>query len=519
MTRTVRSGLATATARASSAVTDGRGLAHAWRSGVRDLDFEPALLRRPGSGREWEPALLRRWRPPTLVLLVVFLCLQFLIPARLVVGGLGSIGRPSVAVGILLAFLWVVSARRPGRLPSGRQPVRWLLGGYLAVQLVGYAVGYDRLLPQLEANSADRWLILSVAIVGVTLAVTDGLVTRRHIDLLLRTLVTLASVMAVVGILQFLRVVDLTRYIRVPGLRANRELIGVGARGDGDFARVAGTANHYIEFGVVLALVLPIALHYAFFAPPGRRAGRWLCVALIASAIPLSISRSAILTVAVSMVCLAAVWPWRRRYNVFAVGLVGLVVFHFVNRGVLGTIRSLFTNMDNDPSVQNRIADQAFVQRMFAERPWLGRGPGTVLPERYVLLDNQIYGTLVAGGILGLLALVALFTVPYLMARSVRLRAADEETRHLGQALAAVFPAGLLASATFDSFGFATFVGTTMVLVGAVGALWRLEGVRPWQPISTEQGAYVTVPLTAGLRSRVRAGWQQSEPPSPKENA
>ncbi|QDB80222.1 O-antigen ligase family protein [Georgenia wutianyii] len=491
--------------------TDGRASPRtARRSGTTELDFEPVLLRRPGAGRPWEPALLRRWRPPTLVLLVVFLCLQFLIPARLVIGGLGSVGRPSVAVGILLAFLWVVSARRPGRLPAGRQPVRWLLGGYLAVQLVGYAVGYDRLLPQIEASSADRWLIYNVAMVGVALAVTDGLVTRRHLDILLRSVVALAAVMAFVGTLQFLRIVDLTRYIRIPGLRANRELIGVGARGDGDFARVAGTANHYIEFGVVLALVLPIALHYAFFAPPGRRWVRWLSVALIASAIPLSISRSAILTVAVSMGCLAVVWPWRRRYNVFAVGLVGLVVFHFVNRGVLGTIRSLFTNMDNDPSVQNRIADQAFVQQMFAQRPWLGRGPGTLLPERYILLDNQIYGTLVGGGILGLVALVALFAVPYAMARSVRLRAAGEESRHLGQALAAAFPAGLLASATFDSFGFATFAGTTMVFVGAAGALWRLEDVRPWRPISNQQGEFVTMPLTAEVRSRARAGWQKS---------
>lgn len=499
---------------AGSAVTPAaRGSRRPGRPG--DLEFEPVLLRRPRAEVPWQPVLLRRWRPPTLVLLVVFLCLQFLIPARLVIGGLGSVGRPSVAVGILLAFLWVVSVRGPGRLPAGRQPVRWLIGGYLAVQLVGYAVGYDRLLPQLEANSADRWLIFNVAMVGIALAVTDGLVTRRHLDLLLRTLVGLAAVMAFVGTLQFLRIVDLTRYIRIPGLRANRDLIGVGARGDGDFARVAGTANHYIEFGVVLALVLPIALHYAFYAPRGRRMPQWLCVALIASAIPLSISRSAILTVAVSMGLLAAVWPWRRRYNVLVIGLGGLAVFHVVNRGVLGTIRSLFTNMDNDPSIQNRIADQEFVQRMFAERPWLGRGAGTVMPERYILLDNQIYGTLVASGILGLAALVALFLVPYFLARSVRLRAGSEEARHLGQALAAVMPAGLLASATFDSFSFATFVGVTFVVVGAIGALWRLEGIHlgaPMQPAGPGD-TVVATPLTHRLRHRLRAGWEAGAPP------
>lgn len=473
-----------------------------------DLDFEPVLLRRPGGTEHWRPMLLHRHRISTLALLLVFLLLQFLIPARLVIGGLGAVGRPSVAVGILLAFLWCVSMRLPDRSPAGRQPVRWLLAGYLAVQLVGYAVGYDRLLPQIEANSADRWLIFTVAMVGVALAVADGLVTRRELDVLLRTLVALTAVMACVGILQFMRVVDLTQYIRIPGLRHNSALIGVSARGDGDFARVAGTANHYIEFGVVLALVLPLALHYAFFAPPGRaRVWHWASVGLIASAIPLSISRSAVVTVATTLTLLAVVWTWRRRYNVLVVALVGTAAFHVVNRGVLGTIRSLFTNMDNDPSVQNRIADRDFVERMVESRPWLGRGAGTVIPERYVLLDNQIYGTVVAGGILGLAALLALFVVPYVMARSIRLRGGTEETRHLGQALAVVMPGGLIASATFDSLSFATFVGVTVVVVGAIGALWRLEGMRPSLPlrVAGETDTVVTTPLTANLRERLRA--------------
>ncbi|WP_324649599.1 O-antigen ligase family protein [Georgenia sp. H159] len=480
-----------------------------------DLEFRPVLLRRPDVVARWRPLLVRPWRLTTFAVLVVFLCLQFLIPARLVIGGLGSVGRPSVAVAVLLTFLWCVSARRAGGLPPGRQPVRWLLGGYLAVQLVGYAVAYDRQLPELEASSADRWLIFNVAMVGVALAVTDGVRTRRQLDVLLQTMVGLATVMAGVGILQFLRIFDLTRFIRIPGLQLNRDLIGVSARGDADFARVAGTANHYIEFGVVLALILPVALHYAFFAPRGRSsAGRWLCVALIASAIPLSISRSAVVTVAVAMGLLALAWPWRRRYNVLVIAVAGTAVFHVVNRGVLGTIRALFTNMDNDPSIQNRLADQAFVERMFAQRPWLGRGAGTVMPERYVLLDNQIYGTLVAGGVVGLVALGALFLVPYALARSTRLRAESEEARHLGQALAATMPAGLVASATFDSFSFATFVGVTVVLIGAVGALWRLEHMRPGLPLrpAAPGDTVVTTPLTANLRDRLVAGWRAGAP-------
>ena len=94
--------------------------------------------------REWSPALLRAWRPTTLLLLIIFLGLQFLIPARLVIGGLGAVGRPSVAIGILLAFLWFVSLIRARQLPQGRQPIRWVIGGYVLLQLFGYATGFDR---------------------------------------------------------------------------------------------------------------------------------------------------------------------------------------------------------------------------------------------------------------------------------------------------------------------------------------------------------------------------------------
>lgn len=472
---------------------------------------EPNLLRLPAGVQraraQWRPVVLRPWRISNLAILMAFLACQFLIPARLVIGGMGAVGRPSVAIGLLLVGLWLLSAIRAHKLPAGTQPVRWLLAGYLALQLLGYAVGYDRLPAPEEASSADRWMIFTVAMLGVGLAVADGIHWRRDLDRLLRAMVGFGAVMAVVGALQFLEVIDLTRYIRIPGLRANADLIGIGERGGPGFARVAGTANHYIEFGVVLALLLPLALHYALFTPPGqRRWTRWVIVGLIASSIPFSISRSAILTLAVTMGLLAVVWPWRQRYNALVIGIIGLGVFHMVNRGVLGTIRSLFTNADNDPSVQDRIARTDYVLELWAQRPWLGRGAGMVIPERYILLDNQLYMTLLAGGVVGVAGLVLLFVVPYLMARSLRLRASDQETRHLGQALAVTMPAALLASGTFDSFSFATFVGVLFVLIGAIGALWRLERMTPTRPMPLPDPGdrFVTAPLTADLRGRLR---------------
>ncbi|MGN0065009.1 MAG: O-antigen ligase family protein [Nocardioides sp.] len=475
----------------------------------------PDFLKRAAA--EWFPVLVRERQLTTLAVLGIFLALQFLIPARLVISGMGAAGRPSVAVGLGLAFLWTLSAFRPHQLPSGRQPVRWVIGLFVAAQLLGYVIGFDRGPSALEASSANRWLLFVFANAGLALAVADGIRTRADLDRLLRLTVGLASAMAFVGILQYLRIVDLTQYIRIPGLRLNSSLIVVGSRGTTDLARVAGTASHYIEFGVVLALILPVALHYAFFAPPGRtRLLRWLMVGTVTFAIPLSISRSATLVVAVTFLLLATVWPWRHRYNVFMISLVALAGFRVLNPGVLGTIRSLFTNADQDPSVQDRISRTDQVMQLWEMRPWFGRGAGMVIPEQYLLLDNQFFGTLIAGGIFGVIVLLLLFLVPYGMARSVRLRGQDQETRHLAQALAVSMPAAILASGTFDSFSFPTFVGVMFLYIGAIGALWRLDGTTVERPLQAGNSSdrYVAAPLMARGRGHVALGPDGSERPA-----
>ncbi len=481
--------------------------------------WEPLLLRIPeglrSARREWMPILVRGGVLTTLGLLALFLVLQFLIPARLVIGGMGAAGRPSVAVGIMLAFLWVVSAMRAHHLPSGWQPIRWAVGIFIAAQLLGYAVGFDRLPSAAQASAANRWLIVTAGIAGVTLAVADGIRTRDALDRLLRLLVACACLMSLVGIMQFFLGFDLTQYIRIPGLQVNYELIGVGSRGDEGFPRVAGTANHYIEFGVVLALLLPVALHYALFAPPGRRRiWRWVAVGIVSLGIPLSISRSAVVTVFVAMSLMAIVWPWRQRYNALVIAVMSTAVFHVLNRGVLGTIKALFVNVDNDPSVQDRIERTATVMHLWHARPALGWGAGMVTPEEFLLLDNQIYVFLIAGGVVAVCAFLLFFLIPYMLGRSVRLRGRDQETRHLGHTLAVTMPAAVVASGTFDSFSFATFVAVMCVLIGATGALWRLDGTTPQRPLqpAVVGDKFVATPLLYEARDRIQTAWREAAP-------
>jgi hypothetical protein len=453
----------------------------------------PVLLRTPGRRDVDQPApalgplarkaqdRLRRAtsdvRPDTLLmLLTLFLALQFAIPARLVIGGLGAAGRPSVVVALVLGLTWLAAWLCIDAIPRGRQPVRWIVLAYFGASLLAYAAGYGRGLTSAEASGADRHLILVVAMCGLALAMADGIRSRRALDVVLVRLTWFGGLMAAVGAVQAVLRVDLTEYIKVPGLRTNRDLIGIGDRGtDDQFARVAGTANHYIEFGVVLAMIAPLAIHYALQGRDrAQRVRRWSLTLLILTGVPFSVSRSAVVALAVSLTVLALVWTWRTRLRAAAAGVLAVTAFSVAQPGLLGTIRSLFTSAEDDPSVQNRLSDYPVVQAYVAERPVLGRGLATFLPDLYVLLDNQLLLSAVTTGFIGLAAFVALFLGGALVGRSVRHHGANDADRHLGQALAAALLGGLVASATFDSFFFPTFVGVTFLGLGAVGALRRL---------------------------------------------
>jgi polysaccharide biosynthesis protein PslJ len=113
------------------------------------------------------------------------------------------------------------------------------------------------------------------------------------------------------------------------------------------------------------------------------------------------------------------------------------------------------------------------VSYWFSQRPWLGRGPGTLIPDLYIILDNQWLLTLVTGGIIGVAAL-AVFHITCITLATVALRrSVTEEDRHLCAALISAQVVAVIVSATFDSFSFTTFAFTLALMSGLCGAVWR----------------------------------------------
>jgi O-antigen ligase len=210
---------------------------------------------------------------------------------------------------------------------------------------------------------------------------------------------------------------------------------------------------------------------------------------LIATAGPMSVSRSSIVAIGAGLLVLAVGWDPRTRRRALMLSIPALLAFSSVVPGLLGTIRGLFAAWGSDSSIQYRTNDYDLIFEFVSERPLFGRGPGTFLPERYFVVDNQYLITLVTTGIVGFLGLVLLVGVAALTAIRIRRKVDDHETQHLALALLAAYAAAAAASVTYDSLAsaYSIFGSIFFVLIGAVGALWRVESHR-WDPRAERRG-------------------------------
>lgn len=417
-------------------------------------------------------------RRDVVTVLTVYIALLWLLPAQLILPGLSAIGYPAMVVALGCAGWWAIARAVPGMsgMPVGSQPVRSVLFTYGWWVLLTYAFTFLRPLTTIEANGADRAIIALCGLIGVALLAGDGIESVDRLEVLMQRLVTMASVVALIGIVQFATDFDPVAYVRLPGLEVNQPLIAEGSRSF--FDRPYATTLHPIEFSVICAMVLPLAFHYALHrrSDHTRRSSgiAWLHVVLIASAIPMSVSRSGVLGVAVGMVVLSVVWNWRVRIKVAVGSLFFLIAMRAAVPGLLGTLRSMIVGASDDPSIQGRLRDVDMVRRYISESPIVGRGPGTFNPTDYFFLDNQYYGAALETGLPGLLLLLLVVAIGVTACIRSVAQERDDRKRSLGFAIAAGISVGGVSMVAFDGFAFPIFIGTFFLMIGCGGCLWRL---------------------------------------------
>ena len=412
-------------------------------------------------------------RVDAVTILTIWVVLLMGIPASLVVAPLGAVGGPATIFAAVVLVFYLVTWLHPRLAPAkGRQPVR-AAAILLTCAVIGTYVSSNRhIMPGLERNGIDRGIILICGWLGVLIMASDGIPSMERLKKLLGRVVIGATAMAAIGITQFFTGLDATQYIVIPGLKV--QTLNTDLLSRNGLNRPSATAAHPLEFAAVLAMALPIAINRARFAPPGKRGVRWTQVGLIGAALPMTVSRSAVLAVLAVAFVLLPTWPKIERRIAYVVMALGVAGLWFLVPGLIGTFRTLFATLTGDTSTTSRTSAFTNAMPYISQHPWFGHGFGTFFPATYFYTDDQYLLSLIEIGVVGLLALLGLFVTGLVTAQRVRRATRDPEMRDLGQCLTATIAVAMVAFGTFDALSFNMAAGLTFLFLGCTGAALRL---------------------------------------------
>lgn len=452
----------------------------------RHTEPRPPTTRAPKK-RERAGPLARR--VDAVAILTVYLVLAFFIPSNLALPALGGVGTPA-NVFALLGLLWYLATWLGGRvLPApGTRTARIAMCVLGAAVLAAYVADALRESSRQELLGADRGLIGFLVWVSLVVLTSAGVQERDRLDVLLRRMVVMGSVVAAIGFYDFFAATNVADSIHIPGLQTSVAQVSVMDRGS--FTRPRSTTAQPLEFGGMLAILLPFAIQQAF--DPVRRhlhvLRRWGPVLLIGGALPLTVSRTSIIGMLLVALVMVPRWKPARRWAAIGVMTASVAVFKVLIPGLIGTITALFASFlsNSDSSTQARTVKYSAIVPYLEEHPLFGRGFGTFTPDLYFFTDNQYMLTAAEMGILGLIALFTLFIVGIHHGGAIRRLARTDSDRELGQAFFASSLVALVISATFDSLSFPMFAGIFFLLLGAGGSFLGF--------IRREPAAAVTVP-------------------------
>ncbi|WP_374776476.1 O-antigen ligase family protein [Streptomyces sp. NBC_01310] len=406
-------------------------------------------------------------------LLSCYLALAFFIPSNLTLPGMGGVGTPANVFALLCLF-WYLAAWLTGRLrpAAGTRLPRVVMCLLAFSVLASYLANATRGSSHKEVLAADRGLIGLLVWVSLVVLVSAGIQDRDRLDVLLRRAVVMGAVVAAIGYYDFFTATNIADEISIPGLQSSVAQITTLDRGS--FTRPRSTTAQPLEFGGMLAILLPFAVQQAF--DPVRRhlsvLRRWGPVVLMGGALPLTVSRTSIIGALIVVLVMVLRWKPERRWAAIGLLLGSVACFKVIVPGLIGTITTLFGSFltNSDSSTQARTVKYSAIVPYLGERPLFGRGFGTFLPELFFFTDNQYMLTLAEMGLVGLLALLVLLFTGIHQGGAIRRLARTESDRELGQAFFASALVSLVISATFDALSFPMFAGMFFLTIAAGGS-------------------------------------------------
>jgi len=389
-------------------------------------------------------------------------------------GPLRGHGSPARMLAYICMLLVVVGFLKARATPKQTMPSTGtlLLLGFLFLQLLTYAMGLMDVGNAVVESSKTRTALITLADVGVALYIIQSVHTFRQRSIVLGTLVAGLAFACTVGILQGLTPLDLRFMLVPPGFVENLEASGLSVRGAA--VRVLGTSDHAIEFAVVAAATVPLALHFARFgSTPIRRQLSTIACVLAFMSVPLAVSRTGVITLIGALVFYAFSMRLRFLGNAAVIGVGILLFYKIVYPGPLNSLISTITGSGTDDSIRTRTEDYEAVQEQFRADPFFGLGLGGYPPTEFRYLDNQWLQAIVQGGLVGLTAMVVLTVGGIVGITSSLRRSTTERDRDQSYAIGAAFIGCLASSFTFDLF---TFQQATFIVFILFGLLWSARG-------------------------------------------
>lgn len=404
--------------------------------------------------------------------LVAYTVVLFAIPARYTVGPFAVNAAQLLA--FLAGFLWIGSKILPYvPIARGRNPVIVLVIAFFCVILLNYAYAHVYPLKSTQAKDIDRLTALLFSATVVAAAVADGIRTRAQLYRLMSTIVGMGTATAVLGVVQFVTGNTIVEVLRPPGFKS----LGVSAiEHRAGFPRVAATAMHPIEMGIVWAVLIPVALHLARFAPTrrGRRAALG-CALVLLLALPMAGSRSGFVVIAITLLIVGSRWTFRRQANVLAGLLVAMLFVTMISPGLVGAMGELVQGKAGVGSLVDRKQARERAFALAGQRPMFGQGYGTYnQKDLNSTLDNLWAESSIEIGWIGVGALVLFFLSGAVIAMTARARTDDRGLKDLALTLAAIIVAVAVAGWGLNILKYPMVLGVLYVFLGSTGVVYRL---------------------------------------------
>jgi O-antigen ligase len=407
-------------------------------------------------------------------LLQVFAFSLIVFPGNYIVKVVGADGYAAALVAYLMFIVWAAGTLLGHHNPYAyRYPTRITLALIWISTLASYAVMNRAVLSAIQTAGADRWIMQILGMSAVVLVTAEGLPTLEDVRRVLRVLTWGGAVCGIVAGLQYKAKIDLTKYLKLPGFGINTTTTTAEIVSRGTLNRVPGTGIDPIEMGVAMAMVLALAIYLLMHdkdRPKWQRVVPVICVAIGAGS---SVSRSAVIAVAIAVGGLIISLPPARRLKGLSTFPMVLGVILVAAPGMIATLVGFFLGASTDPSVTHRTNNYPYVLQLVEQAPLLGTGGGTYIPafDTHVL-DDQYLDVAIELGLFGLAVFIIYLVCPVVAAFMARRRTTNPELRDLCAALGFAGVAAIVTSATFDSFGFPMFYNLQALIVGLVGAVW-----------------------------------------------